>query len=130
MKMSKSVQSSKSNSSTSPSSNEILAIAESLTVASVYSVDPHVRKAEDIAAAVFRDDRDPNKIQPKRPKPKNKNTTAHFPSDRVRSDRRRLPTFGQRSNGTTRDAMDPRRSKKHVKSTNGISKRPLVNIFE
>jgi len=49
------------------------------TVASVYSVDPHVRKAEDIAAAVFPDDRDPNKIQPKRPKPKTKNTTAHFP---------------------------------------------------
>ena len=64
------------------------------TVASVYSVDPHVRKAEDIAAAVFRDDRDPNKIQPKRPKPKNKNTTAHFPHSEDNGDDTQIAISG------------------------------------
>ncbi len=48
-------------------------------VASVYTVDPHVRTAEDITAASFRDDRDDNKEKIKRPRPQNKNTTAHFP---------------------------------------------------
>lgn len=50
------------------------------TVTSVYSVDPYVRSAEEITAALFREDLpidDPDK--PRRPKPKNKNTTAHFP---------------------------------------------------
>lgn len=49
------------------------------TVASVYTVDPHVRTAEDIAAALFRDDPDENEEKVKRPGPQNKNTTAHFP---------------------------------------------------
>jgi hypothetical protein len=48
------------------------------TVTSVYSVDPHVRTGEDITAALFRDERDVEVKQP-RPKPQNKNTTAHFP---------------------------------------------------
>lgn len=49
------------------------------TVTSVYSVDPHVRTAEEIAAALFRDDRDEEAVKKPRPKPQNKNTTAHFP---------------------------------------------------
>ncbi len=50
------------------------------TVASVYSVDPHVRTAEDITAALFRDETAPQEESPsKRPTPQNKNTTAHFP---------------------------------------------------
>lgn len=51
------------------------------TVASVYSVAPHVRTAEEITAALFRDESDPEEnVQPKRPTPQNKNTTAHFPT--------------------------------------------------
>lgn len=50
------------------------------TVASVYTVDPHVRTPEDITAALFREDTgvdpDPERT---RPEPQNKNTTAHFP---------------------------------------------------
>jgi len=49
------------------------------TVASVYTVDPYVRTAEDITAALFRDDRDESEEKIKRPRPQNKNTTAHFP---------------------------------------------------
>lgn len=49
------------------------------TVASVYTVDPHVRTAEEVTAALFRDQPDENAIKPKRPRPQNKNTTAHFP---------------------------------------------------
>jgi hypothetical protein len=49
------------------------------TVTSVYSVDRHVRTAEDIAAALFRDEPDENVANQPRPKPQNKNTTAHFP---------------------------------------------------
>ena len=50
------------------------------TVASVYSVDPHVRTAEEIADALFREEVDaPQDSKPQRPKPQNKNTTAHFP---------------------------------------------------
>ncbi len=49
------------------------------TVTSVYSVDPHVRTAEEITAALFRDERDDDSPRTKRPKPRNKNTTAHFP---------------------------------------------------
>ena len=49
------------------------------TVASVYTVDPHVRTAEEITAALFRDERDEDAPRAKRPRPQNKNTTAHFP---------------------------------------------------
>lgn len=49
------------------------------TVTSVYSVDPNVRTAEDITAALFRDEPDENAAKQSRPKPQNKNTTAHFP---------------------------------------------------
>jgi hypothetical protein len=49
------------------------------TVASVYTVEPHVRTAEDIAAALFRDQPDEEVPKAKRPRPQNKNTTAHFP---------------------------------------------------
>lgn len=49
------------------------------TVASVYTVAPHVRTAEDITAALFRDDREEEPARAERPQPKNKNTTAHFP---------------------------------------------------
>ena len=50
------------------------------TVTSVYTVDPHVRTPEDITAALFREE---TAVEPDsksaRPKPQNKNTTAHFP---------------------------------------------------
>jgi hypothetical protein len=49
------------------------------TVASVYTVEPHVRTAEEITAALFRDEPEQDAMKPKRPKPKNKHTTAHFP---------------------------------------------------
>jgi hypothetical protein len=49
------------------------------TVASVYTVEPHVRTAEEITAALFRDEPEQDAVKPKRPKPKNKHTTAHFP---------------------------------------------------
>ena len=54
------------------------------TVASVYSIAPHVRTAEEITAALFRDERtnepQDDASRPKRPQPANKNTTAHFPA--------------------------------------------------
>lgn len=49
------------------------------TVTSVYSVDPHRRTAEEVTAGLFRDELDGKARQKKRPSPKNKNTTAHFP---------------------------------------------------
>ena len=49
------------------------------TVTSVYSVDPHVRTAEEITAALFRDEPDEDSPRKQRPQPQNKNTTAHFP---------------------------------------------------
>lgn len=49
------------------------------TVASVYTVEPHVRTAEDIVEALFREEPDEDSCTRKRPKPVNKNTTAHFP---------------------------------------------------
>ena len=50
------------------------------TVTSVYSVDPHVRTAEEITAALFRDEASEDSPKPPRPEPQNKNTTAHFPN--------------------------------------------------
>jgi hypothetical protein len=47
------------------------------TLAAVYSVDPYVRSAEDIVAALFRDDLAHKKDQ--RPEPQFKLVTAHFP---------------------------------------------------
>jgi hypothetical protein len=44
------------------------------TVASVYTVDRHVRTAEDVVAALFRDRRD--EALPRRPKPQNKHVWA------------------------------------------------------
>jgi hypothetical protein len=48
------------------------------SVASVYSVDRFERTADDIVAALFRDDRPMDEDLPKRPRPKFKHTTAHF----------------------------------------------------
>jgi len=56
------------------------------TVTSVYSVDPHVRTAEEITAALFRDERDDDSLRTKRPKACNKNTTAHFPESASNDD--------------------------------------------
>jgi hypothetical protein len=51
------------------------------TVASVYTVDPHVRTAEEITAALFREETDSEPdSKPKRPTPQKKNTTAHIPT--------------------------------------------------
>ncbi len=49
------------------------------TVASVYTVDPHIRTAEEIADALFRDECEAHQVNAKRPEPANKNTTAHMP---------------------------------------------------
>jgi hypothetical protein len=48
-------------------------------VTSVYSVQPHHRTAEDITMAMFREEPFEETTRPPRPKPKNKNTTAHMP---------------------------------------------------
>ena len=52
------------------------------TVTSAYTVDPYVRTAEQIVASLFRDEQEPEqkRNRPKRPKPQNKHTTAHFPT--------------------------------------------------
>ena len=51
------------------------------TLACVYSVDPYVRTAEDVIAALFRDDRDDrDKNAAKRPRPCHKRMTACFPT--------------------------------------------------
>ena len=64
------------------------------TVASVYSVAPHVRSAEEITAALFRDESD-DAIRPvKRPRPQNKNTTAHFPESHDNGDGTQLSVSG------------------------------------
>lgn len=47
------------------------------TLAGVYSVEPHVRTAKEIVAALFRDDIGDRK--PDRPRPKFKHLTVHFP---------------------------------------------------
>lgn len=49
------------------------------TVGSAYTVDPHIRTAEAITEALFRDAGDEAVKKAKRPKPANKNTTAHLP---------------------------------------------------
>jgi hypothetical protein len=64
------------------------------TVASVYTVEPHVRTAEDVTAALFRDDRDWEAAKPKRPRPQNKNTTAHFPEMADNGDGSEVPISG------------------------------------
>ena len=53
------------------------------TVTSVYTVDPHLRTAEQVVEALFRDKsanerKSPNRKQ--RPRPQHKHTTAHFPT--------------------------------------------------
>ncbi len=48
------------------------------TLACVYSVEPYVRTAEDVVAALFRDDR--KKDVPARPQPYHKRMTACFPT--------------------------------------------------
>jgi len=49
------------------------------TLASVYSVDRHVRTPEEIVAALFRDDRDHRESADARPKPCHKRVVARFP---------------------------------------------------
>ena len=49
------------------------------TVASVYSVAPYARTAEEIVAALFRDKTEQATSDAKRPKPVFKHTTAHLP---------------------------------------------------
>ena len=48
------------------------------TLACVYSVDPYVRSAEDVVAALFRDEREQEAIA--RPQPRHKRMTACFPT--------------------------------------------------
>lgn len=64
------------------------------TVASVYTVEPHVRTAEDITAALFRDEPDEKATQAERPRPQNKNTTAHFPEVEDNGDGSEVPISG------------------------------------
>lgn len=56
------------------------------TATSVYTVAPHVRTAEEITAALFREEVDESEEQNPRPRPQNKNTTAHFPETHVERD--------------------------------------------
>ncbi len=49
------------------------------TVASVYTFDPHVRTAEAITEALFREEPEQVPSKPVRPEPANKITTAHMP---------------------------------------------------
>jgi hypothetical protein len=64
------------------------------TVASVYTVEPHLRTAEDVTAALFRDEPDDNATKVKRPRPQNKNTTAHFPIVEDNGDGGEVPVSG------------------------------------
>lgn len=51
------------------------------TVTSVYSVDRFIRSPQAIIEALFRDEQNESaSSKPDRPKPKSKNTTAHFPT--------------------------------------------------
>lgn len=54
------------------------------TVTSAYTVDRHMRRPEHIVAALFREDTEPttksSASEPRRPKPQNKHTSAHFPT--------------------------------------------------
>jgi hypothetical protein len=56
------------------------------TATSVYTVAPHVRTAEEITAALFREEVDENEEKNPRPRPQNKNTTAHFPETHAEQD--------------------------------------------
>jgi len=49
------------------------------TVASVSTADPHVRTAEAITEALFREEPDADEARPERPEPAGKITTAHMP---------------------------------------------------
>jgi hypothetical protein len=55
-------------------------------VASVYTVEPYVRTAEEITAALFRDEPDELVEKTKRPRPQNKNTMADFPETQDNGD--------------------------------------------
>lgn len=58
------------------------------TVASVYTVEPRIRTAEEITAALFRDEPEQDAVKPKRPKPKNKHATGlTFPSSKTTATR-------------------------------------------
>src|SRR5690606_29486525 len=59
-----------------------------------YTVEPYVRTAEDVTAALFRDEPDENAVKPKRPRPQNKNTTAHFPEMADDGDGGEVPISG------------------------------------
>jgi hypothetical protein len=50
------------------------------TVASAYTVDPYPRTPESVVAGLFRDARDRDDDAPDRPKPRQKHTSAHFPT--------------------------------------------------
>ena len=55
------------------------------TVTSVYTVDQHIRTAEQIVEALFRTEKEPapksiKRKSKKRPRPKNKQTSAHLPT--------------------------------------------------
>jgi hypothetical protein len=57
------------------------------TVTSVYSVDRHMRTAESIVAALFRDEPDPaTPSTAERPRPQHKHTTAHLPTIEIDGD--------------------------------------------
>lgn len=55
------------------------------TVASVYTVDPYVRTADQIVESLFRDPKEETTKQ-KRPRPANKHTMAHFPTQTIDGD--------------------------------------------
>ena len=66
------------------------------TVTSAYSVDRHVRSAQSIVDALFREEPEPpidGKPPTKRPEPQFKNTTAHFPTIEI-DDKAEVPISG------------------------------------
>lgn len=67
------------------------------TVASVYSVDPYHRTADDILDALFREkpvQDDPSIPLAQRPDPKFKHTTAHFPTVAIDGEDEEIPISG------------------------------------
>jgi len=92
------------------------------TVASVYSIDRHFRTPEQIVDALFREEKDKSNRsnessvskRPGRPRPKNKNTTAHFPTVEFDDDKE-LPISGIHEGvAWLADQIDSRRRARQV----------------
>lgn len=87
------------------------------TVTSAYTVDPHVRTAEQVTAALFRDKpaaESKSRRRRKRPQPRHKHTTAHFPTI-FQDDDREVPISGiHEGMAWLADQVDVRRRKQQT----------------